>query len=319
MSTEEKTGLCDKHRGLLQILMCYGGGVILLPQLRELCALFDYYASGQAVNRAVRALQDGGILTRQTWIDNNSDLLLARKFVLRYFKGCDSQAVATPARSRTVESYIIQVRKVDWLLALAKQELLTTPQEVSTHLQRRACTMFLRLPDLLDYYRQNQGVLSLEYPQTYQRQLDSLKNSAMRRAALAHGVPLPAADDESTLETLQRRSLYITAINSKSRTVQLALFANRGTKANRIVDWAIKAYEWIASLLPYYRATLYVYALDAAHAQALTAAMNAPVSSTTGYLQRRLEDSRLCVYLNVIVRNTNFVDRWCGGVRRTDF
>ena len=95
---EEKQALCNRHRALLEILLKYGtSGVMPLPQLRALCLAWGLYPSAQAVNRAVRELRAAEILNRQTWVDNNSDLLLARKFVWRYFAGKDSQKTATPA------------------------------------------------------------------------------------------------------------------------------------------------------------------------------------------------------------------------------
>ena len=104
---EEKQALCNRHRALLQILLKFGtSGVMLLPQLRALCLAWDLYPSAQAVNRAVRELRAAEILNRQTWVDNNSDLLLARKFVWRYFAGKDSQEVATPRRPATMAPYI---------------------------------------------------------------------------------------------------------------------------------------------------------------------------------------------------------------------
>lgn len=320
MTTEEKTALCDRHRGLLELLMQYGRGALPLPLLRELCVNLCLYPSGQAVNRAARALREAGILDRQTWVDNNSDLLLARKFVLRYFAGVDSQAVATPPRPRTMAPYTAQARKADWLLALVKKAGLSSPQAVDEHLRRQGCTMFLRLPDLLDYYRQNRPYLAAEDATAYRRQLAQLKASAAQRATLARGetVPPAAPFPEVTLEQAHRRGLYLIKLNPSRRAVSFALFAERGTRAERIMDWAIDAYQWLVTLFPCYRASLFVYTLDAAHREALAAALSASVTPAASYQQERLESARMAGLLDITLRNTDFVDHWCGGVRRID-
>ena len=52
--SKEKEVVCDKHRQLLYLLLRYGNGFFLLPQLRGLCLEIGLYSSEQAVNRAVR-------------------------------------------------------------------------------------------------------------------------------------------------------------------------------------------------------------------------------------------------------------------------
>ena len=160
---EEKQALCNRHRALLEILLKYGtSGVMPLPQLRALCLAWGLYPSTQAVNRAVRELRAAEILNRQTWVDNNSDLLLARKFVWRYFAGKDSQETATPRRPATMAPYILQARKIDWLLSMVEREHLATLEAAETYLRRHGCTMFLRLSDLPGYYRRYVSALSAE-------------------------------------------------------------------------------------------------------------------------------------------------------------
>lgn len=134
---EEKQALCNRHRALLEILLKYGtSGVMPLPQLRALCLVWGLYPSAQAINRAVRELRAADILNRQTWVDNNSDLLLARKFVWRYFAGKDSQETATPRRPATMAPYILQARKIDWLLSMVEREHLATMEAAETYLRR---------------------------------------------------------------------------------------------------------------------------------------------------------------------------------------
>lgn len=117
--TQEQTKqlLCKKHRNLLYIILHFGNGAMLLPQLRAFCLALGLYANGQAVNCAVRELREAAILARQTWIDNNSDLILCRKYAYCFFSGKTREEVATPRRPNTMAPYILQARKVDWLLS----------------------------------------------------------------------------------------------------------------------------------------------------------------------------------------------------------
>ena len=49
---QKKYLLCTQHRSLLYIILHFGNGVMLLPQLRVFCLTLGLYANGQAVNRA---------------------------------------------------------------------------------------------------------------------------------------------------------------------------------------------------------------------------------------------------------------------------
>ena len=319
---DEKQALCDRHRALLKILSEFGtGGVMLLPQLRALCLAWDLYPSAQAVNRAVRELRAAEILNRQTWVDNNSDLLLARKFVWRYFVGKDSQEVATPRRPATMAPYIQQARKIDWLLSLIKQKHLSTMEAAETYLRRHGCTMFLHLSDLPDYYRRYAPALSAENPENYREQLASLDADAAQISTLAlrqpEETPSPSV---ATLAQAHRRGLYILGISPSRRMVTLALFAGRRTRAARVMDWLIDAQAWVNSLLPYYSCTLVVYTLDNAHRTALRAALTAPAPGRkiTAYWRERLIQRHLDGLARIAVKDTDFIARWCGGIHRTD-
>ena len=287
---EEKQVLCNRHRALLQVLLKFGSsGVMLLPQLRALCLAWDLYPSAQAVNRAVRELRAAEILTRQTWVDNNSDLLLARKFVWRFFSGRDSQEVATPRRPATMAPYILQARKIDWLLSLIERKQLATMEAAETCLRRHGCTLFLRLSDLPDYYRNYAPYLSAERPEDYREQLarldaDQISALALRQPGESPPPPLV------TLAQAHRRGIYILNISPSRRAVTLALFAGRRTRAARVMDWLIDVQAWVNSLLPYYACTLVVYALDDAHRTALRAALTAPAPGRkiTPYWRERL-------------------------------
>ena len=320
---EEKQALCNRHRALLEILLKYGtSGVMPLPQLRALCLAWGLYPSAQAVNRAVRELRAADILNRQTWVDNNSDLLLARKFVWRYFAGKDSQETATPRRPATMAPYILQARKIDWLLSMVEREHLATMEAAETYLRCHGCTMFLHLSDLPDYYRRYAPALSAENPENYREQLARLDADAARISALALRQPEeePLSPSVATLAQAHRRGLYILGISPSRRTVTLALFAGRRTRAARVMDWLIDAQAWVNSLLPYYSCTLVVYALDDAHRTALRAALTAPAPGRkiTAYWRERLIQRHLDGLARIAVRDTNFISRWCGGIHRTD-
>ena len=76
LQIQEKTVVCQTHKALLYLLVRYGNGALPLPLLRTLAVQMRLYPNGQAVNRAVRELREAGVLDRQTWVDNNSDLIL---------------------------------------------------------------------------------------------------------------------------------------------------------------------------------------------------------------------------------------------------
>lgn len=304
--TDKKEALCRQHTPLLHILLRYGGGAILQPQLRALCLSLDLYPSEQAVNRAVRDLRDAGILTRQTWVDHNSDLLLARKYVYRYFSGQSSQEVATPHRPSTMGPYILGARRLDWLLTTIKRENLRSLDDVEPYLRRHACTMFFRRPELASYYRRYAPILGAERPERYQEQLACLDQSA----------------SPSGIQTLQRshtRGLYITAVSTSQKAVAFSMFAGRATQAERVADWAIDAHSWLTSLLPYFQSILTVYVLDTNHYQALRAAFTTPaIGTNTGYWQHRLEGAHMAGRVHLTIKDTDFPRRWCGGVHRID-
>ena len=45
---QKKYLLCTQHRSLLYIILHFGNGVMLLPQLRVFCLTLGLYANGQA-------------------------------------------------------------------------------------------------------------------------------------------------------------------------------------------------------------------------------------------------------------------------------
>ncbi len=307
LQIQEKTAICQTHKALLYVLLRFGNGAMPLPLLRALAVQLGLYANGQAVNRAVRELRDAGVLDRQTWIDNNSDLILARKFALRFFSGKTSQETATPQRPRTMAPYVLQARKVDWLLARMKKESLTSLVSVETFLREQACSLFLRLPQLPGYYRSYAGVLGQKNPENYRQQLARLEKDPQ------------APTTSPTLEQLHRRGIYIIRIDPPKREIWLASFPNRDMKAERVMDWTIEAHQWAVSLLPYYHSRHYLYTLDANHKAALLAALTAtaPDTKATPYWDYRLQGAKLSGSVKLGPVNSNFIKNWCGNIRRT--
>lgn len=311
---EEKEMLCQKHQALLSLILHYGGGAMLLPQLRALCAaLLDI--SGQAVNRAVRALKAAEILTRQTWVDNNSDLILTRKYAYRFFEGKTSQEIATPRRPHTMAPYLLGTRKIDWLLSFIERNKITSAADLESLLSATGCTMFLRLPDLPGYYLDNADILEQNNPDHFQQQLEQMYLSNIQRRTMAQG-NAPSAPPIITLEQLHRRGIYIIDINETKGQVVLALFAGRETKARRLMDWLIDAHLWATSLLPGYVTGLWVYTLDWNHKAALMNAFTAiaPGTSRTPYYQYRLEGAKIYGRAHIGVTDTDFISKWCGNV-----
>lgn len=312
---EIKEALCKRYQELLYIILHYGGGVMLLPQLRALCSvLMDM--DGQAVNRAVRALKAAEILTRQTWVDNNSDLILARKYAYRFFEGKTSQQVATPRRPNTMIPYIQQARKIDWLLSLIEKYGLRDLEDVKGYLWAIGCTVFLRLPNMIRYYQGQADYLARVRPDNFQEQLRQLEASARQRQSMAKHAPADTLPTIITLEQMLRRGIYITNIDDKRQRVYLALFAGRETKARRLMDWLIDAHFWVTSLLPEYETGLWVYALDNAHKTVMMDGLSAiaPGTSKTMYFQHRLEGAKIYGRAHIGVTDSDFISKWCGNV-----
>lgn len=307
LQIQEKTAVCQTHKALLYVLLRFGNGAMPLPLLRTLAVQLGLYANGQAVNRAVRELRDAGVLDRQTWVDNNSDLILARKFALRFFSGKSSQETATPQRPRTMAPYILQARKVDLLLAIMEKNHLDSLMPVETFLKDQACSLFLRLPQLPGYYRDHAGILAGKNSENYREQLARLDGEPQT----SPGSP--------TLEQLHRRGIYIERIAPDERKIWLASFPGRDAKAERVMDWAIDAHQWAVSLLPHYHTYQYLYALDGHHREALRAALTAtaPGTTATTYLDYRLQGARLSGFVHIGVSNSDFVKKWCGNIHRT--
>lgn len=308
LQIQEKNVVCETHKALLYLLIRFGNGAMPLPLLRTLAVSLGLYPNGQAVNRAVRELREAGVLDRQTWVDNNSDLILARKFALRFFSGKTSQEVATPQRPRTMAPYILQSRKVDWLLGTMERKRLDTLMSVETFMKEQACSLFCRLPMLPGYYRDNAGVLAGEKPGNYREQLARLEGASQTDTA------------SPTLAQMHRRGIYIIRIDPEKRNLWLASFPGREMAAERVMDWTIEAHQWAVSLLPYYHTYHYLYALDGAHREALRAALTAtaPDTTATPYWDYRLQGARLSGSVQIGVSNSDFIIKWCGNVRRTD-
>lgn len=314
-----KNALCEAHTELLRIIL-YFGGHMLLSQLRALCLALGLYASAQAVDRAARELREAGILDRQTWVDHKSDLLLAKKYVYRFFSGKSSQDVATPRRPSTMDPYIAQARKIDWLLRVMQHTEFDSLNAIHSYLTRSGCTMFLRLPELIRYYDQQREIFAAEGPGSYAVQIKRLEALAAQRAAIARAEPIPSNDGfvPVTLEQAHRRGVYVEHLLPTQKVVRFAIFASLSARPKRIMDWVIDAHLWALSLMPDYRSQVVLYTLSAAHRVSLRAALTAPASGrTTPYHRSRLVAARIDGAVQMAVTNTDFLSRWCGNIHPT--
>ena len=131
---------------------------------------------------------------------------------------------------------------------------------------------------------------------------------------------LTAPVSVTTLEKPHRRGLYIVGIYPKQKTVCFALFANRETTAQKVMDWVMETHLWVSSLLPSYSTILYVYTLDTNHAEAMKSALTAtaPGREQTPYYRYRLEGQKLAGRVQLGVTDSHFITNWCGGICRTD-
>lgn len=312
--TEEKQALCEKNHNLLYLLHKYGKDAMPLPQLRALALMLGLYTSGQAANRAVRALKSAGVLTRRTWVDGKSDLILACKYVPRYFAGVSSQGAATPPRAATLAPYLIQSRKVDWLMDTIVHHRLETLDNVEHFLFRNGCTLFLGLGDLADFYLRHRPFMASS---AYESELRHLAAHAEQRRAMAPAVK-SLGPPVVTLETLHRKGIYIANLSHTDRRVIFALFPRRGTQASRILDYAETAAWWTRGLLPGYEVCVMAHCLDRDHADALRETLNRPVDQWTCYWEEtmRRRGAPLLEYLGV--DNSGFIWEWCGGICHAD-
>lgn len=314
--SDEKKALCVKHRELLQILVCFGKGAMLLKQLRAICLKTGLYPNEQAVNRAARNLRAAGVLTRQTWVDGNSDLILACKAVYEFLQGVDSRGAAPPPRPSTMAPYILQARKMDWLLAMMESHQLDSPDAVERFLRSRGCTVFLRQTELLDYYMRYRKYLSGEKV-AFDAEVRCLRARKVQQESFtSHRVPADRrhSEGQSALEKMHRRGIYITRLSPQEKMVYLILFPERTTNAQKIMDWAIEACWWTRNLLPGYRVKLTLYTYDEAHSAALKRALQARTHGQM-YWHARLASERIDGMLDLGARSTDFTNRWCGGVR----
>lgn len=322
MANAEKEALCQQHTQLLSILTQYGAnGAMLLPQLRELCLQWQLYPSKQSVNRVIRALKTADILTRQTWVDNSSDIILCKKYVYRFFQQKGSQEIATPSRPTTMGPYIQQSRRMDWLLRVAQKQQVTSKAQMDKLLLHSCNTMFLRLPQLSTYYERNARLLEAYRPRQYRAQLDRLlaeneqrKKIKQWQASIKYN---PYATPAVTLHQMHRRGIYITQILPGK--VVLSAFPSRNIAVDKLMNWIIDAYFWVQSLLPDYSIVVYLYSLDEAHKEFLRATL----TKTTGdvsYWRNRLHVNHITrpEAVQIIVKSTDYITHWCGGIQRTD-
>lgn len=90
-------------------------------------------------------------------------------------------------------------------------------------------------------------------------------------------------------------------------------------RPDRVMDWTIDAHQWVMSLLRGYHTYHCLYALDTNHREALRASLTAiaPHTRETPYWDYRLQGAHLSGAVQIGVSNSDFVQKWCGGVMRT--
>lgn len=317
--SDKKEAICQKYHALLQLILDYGNGAMLLPQLRALAVLLGLSPSGQSVGRAVRELKDAGVLKRMTWIDNNSDLIIFCKYAYRFFYGGDSQSVSAAKRYTTVNRYLLQCYKVDYLIKVIELRHLATPAQVADYLAAVRSTVFLRLPDLTAYF-QSYPPFAHSNRAEFAAQLAKLRERDELRRRLAAHEPPPLSDSPPpvfpvvTVEQLHRRNIFITKLTET--TIALALFDYTGTlRAERLMDWAIDAYRWVRSLLPAHQVTFCVYTPDADGKTALLRGLNAKRGGVS-YGEGRLSAQHLAPgAFKLGIQSSNVLSRWCGNVQ----
>lgn len=315
-SNEEKHSLCKEHHDLLYLVHHYGNGAMLLPQLRALAVRLGLYPSEQAVGRAVRALRDGGIIKRMTWLDGRSDLLVGCKYLFRYFTGVNSsQEVAAAKKYNSPRQYMAQCCKVDYLVRILDHyQQIATLADVEKYLLRSGATLFLRTPDLLDYFI-NFPAYSQNDLAEYSAQNAELKRLSVLRSRLnapETAAPPPPLVPVLTLDALHKRNIFVATVTRKSVILIRYDYSNT-LIASRIVDWALDAYSILHPLLPDREISFRVQTLDELGQADLMAKLAAPYHGLP-YQQARLSTRHIDSGLSVIVQNSNVMDRWLGGV-----
>ena len=292
-TNEDKEALCIRHHNLLYVICRFGDGSILLPQLRALSKRLGLYSSDQALGRAVRTLRDAGILKRMTWVDGRSDLLIGRKFMFRYMTGAgSSQEVAAARRYNSMRQYMAQSCKVDYLIRLLElYPKLKTLADVERALYNLRSTLFLRIPELADYF--SDSPFNVYDKIEYNGQLRELKRLAALRSRLndpSAEVPPPPPIPVPTLETLHRRGIYIFSIGRD--TVKLIRYDyTNSLTASRIMDWTIDAYSLLHFLLPNQKILFSIQSLDRPGAASLKTQLTAVCHGRPYYKHRLVSQS----------------------------
>lgn len=313
---ELKETVCRKHEALLRLILEYGNGAMLLPQLKQLAPLLlvEQYSSGQALGRAARALRTAGVLKRMTWIDNNSDLLICCKYALRYFNGDGATAAK---KYTTVNRYLLQCAKVDYLIKTIQHRRLSSLEQVAAYLASIHSTVFLRLPDLTTYFQTRPPFAAHNQPE-YTAQLRKLREGdEARRRLAAHQAPPPTALPAVpivTIEQLHRRNLYLSKLTGDKAVLTYFDFTGKLT-ADKLISWAIDAFYWVKGLLPKHQVLFAVYAPDESTHEALLRRLKAKVNGMTCLDHRLAAQHLLGADVHITVQNSDTLRRWCGGIK----
>lgn len=314
-TSKDKEALCIQHHDLLYMIHRFGDDSMLLPQLRVLSKRVGMYSSDQALGRAVRTLKNAGILKRMTWIDGRSDLLIGCKFMFQFLAGASSsQEVSAARKYNSLRPYMAQSCKVDYLIRLLEHNpKLKTLADVERVLYDSRSTLFLRIPELIDYFSDSpfNAYNKTEYNGQFMelKRLAALRSRFNERSAEASPSPLIPV---LTLETLHRRGIYITSIGRDMVALIWYDYTNSLT-ASRIMDCALDAHSILHPLLPNREIRFCIQTLDKPGAGSLKAQLTATRRGLP-YHKYRLYSHHINGGISLFVQNSDFRDRWMGGV-----
>lgn len=264
----------------------------------------------------MRALRDGGIIKRMTWLDGRSDLLVGCKYLFRYFAGVDSsQKVAAAKKYNSTRQYMSQCCRVDYLIRLLE----TYPQldslaEVERYFTKVGATLFFRSPDLPEYF--STFLPFAQYsPAEYSAQLAELKRLSVLRSRLNAPeaiAPPPPLVPILTLDTLHKRNIYVAKITGSTIILIRYDYSNSLT-ASHVMDWVLDAYSIFHLLLPNREISFRIQALDELGQADLTAQLAAPYHGLP-YQEARLAAQHIDGGLSITVQNSDVMGRWLGRV-----
>lgn len=301
---DKKDELCAKHHTLLHLVWRFGAGAMLQPQLRALCLRLGVYSSRYATDQAVRDLKAAGLLRRQRWLDNNSDLLLLGKGALAHLRGEASRQIAGLPKRNTYLAYLSTVCKVDTLLVWLERFGVDSLDEAEAMLGRLGTSVFCRLPDLADYFA---GLA----PLCTDRRRFEVHLSAMERAQAERFGTEHQGPKVKTLETLYRKGIYVLEQRGQGPSARLifAIYDYTGHLTAETLSTKVLDVAEVCVDLGIKHWGVLVQTLDQAKAKALHGALG-----KADYFNQR------CAIAHITppplkVHNADISAKWCHGIR----